>query len=103
MASILPPARTPASRVCCQCCPCARQCWPLQGHQRVSMCVMCQTVCACACLHGKEAAEGGGRDDFEGGLRKEEKKKKKERKRREFPLFCDMKQKAFIFMAIRDG
>lgn len=77
MASILPPARTPASRVCCQSCPCARQSWPLQGHQRVSMCVMCQTVCACACLHGKEAAEGGGRDDFEGGLRKEEKKKKK--------------------------
>lgn len=70
----------PASRVCCQCCPCARQGWPLQGHQRGSMCVMCQTVCASACLHGKEAAEGGGRDDFEGGLRKQKKKKKKKNK-----------------------
>lgn len=33
----------------------------------------------------------------------EKRKKKKRKKRREIPLFCDMKQKAFIFMAIRDG
>lgn len=59
----------------------------------------------CACLHGIEAAEEGGRDDFEGGLRNEKKKKEESKKNqlREIPLFCDMKQKAFIFMAIRDG
>lgn len=33
----------------------------------------------------------------------EKRKKKKGKKLREIPLFCDMKQKAFIFMAIRDG
>lgn len=78
------------------------------------VCDVSDCVCRVLVYMGKEAAEGGGRDDFEGGLRQKKKKKnqqeknpnrgKKKRKNlREIPLFSDMKQKAFIFMAIRDG
>lgn len=48
----------PARRGCCQPRPCARQRSPLRGHQRVSMCVMCQSVCA-VCLFTWERGSGG--------------------------------------------
>lgn len=36
-------------------------------------------------------------------MKKKKKEESKKNQLREIPLFCDMKQKAFIFMAIRDG
>lgn len=49
----------------------ARRC----GAISVFPCVWCVRLCVpCACLDGKEAAQGGGRDDFEGGLRKGKKR-----------------------------
>lgn len=68
---------------------------------------MCQAVCAQRLFtwEGGDGGKGGrgGRGDFEGGLGKKRKTIGKNTQVREIPLFCDMKQEAFILMAIRDG
>lgn len=51
----------------------------------------------------KQPREGEGMTLREASEKRSGRKKKERKKRREIPLFCDMKQKAFIFMAIRDG